>query len=96
MQDRFFIAAQLRQISELLQVKGENPFKARAYERAAEALERLDADLGAPVLRCVQEKRELDFIPAVEISSQAVEQGSSQTLFHRSSPSNHPAMSRHP
>jgi DNA polymerase (family 10) len=49
MRDRFFIAAQLRQIGGLLQIKGENPFKARAYERAAEALERLDADLDALV-----------------------------------------------
>ncbi|HEY3302213.1 MAG TPA: DNA polymerase/3'-5' exonuclease PolX [Candidatus Binatia bacterium] len=49
MQDRFFIAAQLRQIAGLLQIKGENPFKARAYERAADALERLDGDLDALV-----------------------------------------------
>jgi DNA polymerase (family 10) len=49
MPDRFFIAAALREIGRLLQVKRENPFKARAYERAARALERLDADFDALV-----------------------------------------------
>jgi DNA polymerase (family X) len=49
MPDRFFIAAELRKIGGLLQIKGENPFKARAYERAAQALERLDADFDALV-----------------------------------------------
>ncbi|MBI4526488.1 MAG: DNA polymerase/3'-5' exonuclease PolX [Deltaproteobacteria bacterium] len=44
MQNRFFIAAALREIGRLLQVKGDNPFKARAYERAAQALETLDGD----------------------------------------------------
>jgi DNA polymerase (family X) len=39
MQDRFYIAGQLRQIGRLLSVRGENPFKIRAYERAARALE---------------------------------------------------------
>jgi DNA polymerase (family 10) len=45
MQDRFQIAAALREISRLLELKGENPFKARAYERGARILEQLTADL---------------------------------------------------
>ncbi|HEX7226340.1 MAG TPA: DNA polymerase/3'-5' exonuclease PolX, partial [Candidatus Binatia bacterium] len=42
MQDRFYIAGQLRQIGRLLSVRGENPFKIRAYERAARALENVN------------------------------------------------------
>jgi DNA polymerase (family 10) len=53
MHDRFYIAAALREIGRLLALKGENPFRARAYERAASTLERLDGDLAA----LVQERR---------------------------------------
>ncbi len=60
MPDRLFIADNLREIGRLLQVKGENPFKGRAYERAARALEQLDKDLGELV-----EKRRLTEIPGV-------------------------------
>jgi DNA polymerase (family 10) len=49
MQDRFYIAGQLRQIGRLLNVIGENPFKIRAYERAARALENLGGDFDARV-----------------------------------------------
>jgi DNA polymerase (family 10) len=49
MQDRFHIAGALREIGRLLELKGENPFKARAYERGARALEQLQADLGTVV-----------------------------------------------
>lgn len=49
MQDRFQIAALLREIGRLLTVKGDNPFKAQAYERGARALENLDRDLDALV-----------------------------------------------
>src|SRR6058998_539655 len=45
MNDRFSIAAALQEIRQLLQVKGDNPFKSRAYERAAAALEAFDGDL---------------------------------------------------
>ena len=45
MQDKFFIAAALREIGRLLQVKGESPFKSRAYERAAQALQAFEGDL---------------------------------------------------
>ena len=45
MQDRFHIAAALKEIGRLLGLKGENPFKVRAYERAARALEQLQGDL---------------------------------------------------
>ena len=49
MQDRFYIAASLREIGRLLALKGENPFKAQAYERGARALENLQGDLDALV-----------------------------------------------
>ena len=49
MQDRFYIAGQLRQIGRLLNVIGENPFKVRAYERAARALENLPGDFDTRV-----------------------------------------------
>jgi DNA polymerase (family 10) len=49
MQDRFYIAGQLRQIGRLLSVIGENPFKVRAYERAARALENAAGDFDARV-----------------------------------------------
>jgi DNA polymerase (family 10) len=45
MQDRFFIAAAVREIGRLLRFTDENPFKSRAYERGAQALEELEADL---------------------------------------------------
>ncbi|PWU07037.1 MAG: DNA polymerase/3'-5' exonuclease PolX [Verrucomicrobia bacterium] len=40
------IAAILNEIHVLLELQGENPFKVRAYETAARALEALDRDLG--------------------------------------------------
>jgi DNA polymerase (family X) len=43
--DRLTIARALREMAELLAVSGQEPFKARAYLRGAEVLERLDADL---------------------------------------------------
>jgi DNA polymerase (family 10) len=49
MQDRFYIAGQLRQIGRLLSVMGENPFKIRAYERAARALENGSDDFDARI-----------------------------------------------
>src|SRR5215470_14914906 len=49
MQDKFQIAALLREIGRLLTVKGDNPFKAQAYERGARALENLDDNLDALV-----------------------------------------------
>ena len=51
MQDRFYIATALREIGRLLALKGENPFKARAYEQAARALENLEDDFDALVRR---------------------------------------------
>jgi DNA polymerase (family 10) len=45
MQDRFQIAAALREIGKLLEVKNENPFKAQAYDRGARALENFGGDL---------------------------------------------------
>ncbi len=49
MQDRFAVAADLRKIARLLKIKGENLFKAQAYERAAGALENLEGDFDALV-----------------------------------------------
>jgi DNA polymerase (family X) len=49
MHDRFSIAGALREIGRLLQVKGDNPFKSRAYERAAQALEAFDGNFDAAV-----------------------------------------------
>ena len=49
MQDRFYIAGQLKQIARLLSVMGENPFKIRAYERAARALENAGGDFDVRV-----------------------------------------------
>jgi DNA polymerase (family 10) len=43
--DRLAIARALREIGLLLELQGGNPFKARAYERGARALEALGADL---------------------------------------------------
>src|ERR1051325_5616699 len=60
MQERFQIADQLREIGRLLEAKGENRFKAGAYERAARALETLDGDLDLLVLN-----RRLTEIPGV-------------------------------
>ena len=60
MKERFAIAENLREIGRLLDVKGENRFKARAYERAARALETLDGDLDLLVLN-----RRLTEIPGV-------------------------------
>lgn len=42
------VASALREISQLLQLKGENAFKVRAYDMAADAFETLPADPGAP------------------------------------------------
>jgi DNA polymerase (family 10) len=67
MQDRFYIAAALREIGRLLAVKGENPFKAQAYERAADTLERLDQDIGILV-----ESRRLTAISGVGTALAAV------------------------
>jgi DNA polymerase (family 10) len=53
MQDRFYVAGQLREIGRLLKVIGDNPFKARAYERAARALESFSEDFDA----CVKSRR---------------------------------------
>ena len=49
MLDKFAIAKALREVGLLLEVKGENPFKVRAYESGARALEDLPGDLAAVV-----------------------------------------------
>ena len=49
MLDKFGVARALREIGALLEVEGENPFKIRAYENGARALEGLSGDLAAVV-----------------------------------------------
>jgi DNA polymerase (family 10) len=46
MLDKFAVARALREIGALLEVEGENPFKVRAYENGARAVEGLADDLG--------------------------------------------------
>ncbi|HYD40760.1 MAG TPA: DNA polymerase/3'-5' exonuclease PolX [Anaeromyxobacter sp.] len=60
MLDRFEIAHALREIGALLELEGENPFKIRAYETGARALEGLSGDLAT----LVAEKRLTD-IPGI-------------------------------
>jgi DNA polymerase (family 10) len=49
MRERFDIAADLRKIARLLEIKGENPFKTQAYERGARGLENHQGDFDALV-----------------------------------------------
>ncbi|HJU62282.1 MAG TPA: DNA polymerase/3'-5' exonuclease PolX [Candidatus Binatia bacterium] len=49
MRERFDIAADLRKIARLLEIKGENPFKTQAYERGASAIENYQGDFDALV-----------------------------------------------
>lgn len=49
MLDKFGVARALREIGALLELEGENPFKVRAYENGARAVEGLAGDLGALV-----------------------------------------------
>jgi DNA polymerase (family 10) len=49
MLDRFGIARALREMAALMEVDGANPFKVRAYERGARALEGMADDLGTLV-----------------------------------------------
>jgi DNA polymerase (family 10) len=49
MRERFDIAADLRKIARLLEIKGENPFKTQAYERGASAIENYQGDFDAVV-----------------------------------------------
>ena len=45
MADKFALARDLREIGALLTMEGENPFKVRAYDRGAQAVEGLTEDL---------------------------------------------------
>jgi DNA polymerase (family 10) len=49
MSEKFDIAADLRKIGRLLEIKGENPFKTQAYERGASAIENYQGDFDALV-----------------------------------------------
>lgn len=58
--DRFAVAGALREIGARLELQGGNPFKARAYERGARALEAFNGDLDALV-----SERRLTSLPGV-------------------------------
>jgi DNA polymerase (family X) len=78
--DRLTIARALREMAELLAVSGQERFKARAYLRGAEVLERLDADLGDLV-----RTRRLTTLPGIGAALAAMitdlyETGHSRTL----------------
>src|SRR5215510_5958746 len=60
MKDRFEIAAELRTIARLLQIKGENRFRTLAFSRAAAALENLQGDFEAVI-----KHRRLKEIPGI-------------------------------
>src|SRR5512132_1883249 len=47
--DKRDVARTLQQIAAILEIKGENPFKVRAYDNAARAIDALAEDLGAIV-----------------------------------------------
>jgi DNA polymerase (family 10) len=47
--DKAAIVEVLEEIAELLELKGENAFKVRAYQNGARALETLDEDLGTVI-----------------------------------------------
>jgi DNA polymerase (family 10) len=57
MMDKLEIARALREIGLLLTVKGENPFRAKAYETGADAVEELSEDIGV----LIREKRLTEF-----------------------------------
>ena len=78
--DRLTIARALREMAGLLDASGQETFKARAYARGAEVLERLDADLGELV-----ERRRLTTLPGIGPALAAMitdlyQTGRSQTL----------------
>src|SRR5262245_57049909 len=58
--DRLTIARALREMAGLLDASGQETFKARAYARGADVLERLDADLDELVAR-----RRLTTLPGI-------------------------------
>src|SRR5437660_12237447 len=78
--DRLTIARALREMAGLLDASGQETFKARAYARGAEVLERLDADLGELVAR-----RRLTTLPGIgpalaAMITELYQAGRSQTL----------------
>jgi len=78
--DRLTIVRALREMAGLLDASGQETFKARAYARGAEVLERLDADLGELVAR-----RRLTTLPGIgpalaAMITELYQAGRSQTL----------------
>ncbi|HTN85200.1 MAG TPA: PHP domain-containing protein [Sorangium sp.] len=69
MLDKLDIARALREMGMLLQIKGENPYRARAYETGADALEELTDDLGELIkARRVTELRGIGAALAAQIA----------------------------
>lgn len=58
--DNTTIAEVMQEIGELLEIKGENPFKIRAYQRASETIKHLETEVGI-----LLERGELDEIPGI-------------------------------
>ena len=78
--DRFQVAGVLREIGALLELQGGNPFKARAYERGARALEAFAGDLAA-----LAAERRLTTLPGVGTAlagtiAEIIETGRSEQL----------------
>ncbi len=54
------VAAIFKKMAKMLEIKGENPFRIRAYQRAAENIENLAEDIFA-----IAERKDLDAIPGI-------------------------------
>lgn len=54
------VATVFKKMADLLEIKGENPFRIRAYQRAAQNLENLAEDIAG-----VAERQELDALPGI-------------------------------
>jgi DNA polymerase (family 10) len=67
MPDKRTVASALREIASLLEIEGANPFKTRAFENAARALEGLDGDLHQTV-----ESGELSDTPGIGKATAAI------------------------
>ena len=54
------IARIFREVSEILEIKGENPFRIRAYQRAAQNIENFTRDITD-----IAEREELEKLPGI-------------------------------
>lgn len=58
--DKYTVAAVFRGIADILEIKGENPFRIRAYQRAAQNIESLTEDLAD-----LMQRGELERVPGI-------------------------------